>query len=320
MRRPRSTLPIPLLATCIALALVAGACASGDGVEDRASIAGAQPIAALQPVSSCDNFLDEVRTEALEQVGPYGFGDYGPMMFDDMAGAEIASGDSASSDALAAPTAGDARQTTPTTTAAEDVSGTNVQEAGVDEPDLVKADGERLLVVAGGKLHWIDVTGDEPVEAGSVELPEGYGQQLLVAGDRALVLTSGYGSPMPIEGDVAVDSSFAPAEATTTAIAQVDISSPDALAVIDTLEVEGSILDARLVGDTARVVVTAQPEQLTFVYPSSSDPDAEAISEETNRRIIEESDVEDWLPAYRQVTDLDGSDAAVADEGPLVEC
>jgi len=320
MRRPRSTL-IPLLSTSLALALVAGACASGDGVEDRASLDGAQPIAALQPVSSCDNFLDEVRTEALEQVGPYGFGDYGPMMVDDMAGAEIA-GDAASSDALAAPTAGDARQTTPTTTATspEDVSGTNIQEAGVDEPDLVKADGERLLVVAGGKLHWVDVTGDEPVVAGTVDLPEGYGQQLLVAGDRALVLTSGYGYPMPIEGDVAVDSSFAPVEATTTAIAQVDISSPDALAVIDTLEVEGSILDARLVGDTARVVVTAQPEQLTFVYPSSSDPDAEAIAEEANHRIIEESEVEDWLPAYRRVTDPAGSDEAVVDEGSLVDC
>lgn len=110
------------------------------------------------------------------------------------------------------------------------------------------------------------------------------------------MLTSGYGNPMPIEGDVALSPSFVPVEATTTAIAQVDISSPDALAVIDTLEVEGSILDARLVGDTARVVVTAQPEQLTFVYPSSSDPDAEAIAEETNRRIIEESEVEDWLP------------------------
>ena len=320
MRRPRSTLT-PLLTTSLALALVAGACASGDGVDDRASLDGAQPIAALQPVSSCDNFLDEVRAEALEQVGPYGFGDYGPMMFDDMAGAEIASG--AASDGIAAPSvaSGDARQTTPTTTAGpEDVSGTNVQEAGVDEPDIVKADGERLLVVAGGKLRWIDVTGDEPVEAGSVDLPEGYGHQLLVAGDRALVLTSGYGYPMPIEGDVAVDSSFAPVEATTTAIAQVDISSPDALAVIDTLEVEGTILDARLVGDTARVVVTAQPEQLTFVYPSSSDPDAEAIAEETNRRIVEESDVEDWLPAYRRVTDPSGSDEAVVDEGRLVEC
>lgn len=317
MRRPR-TATIPLLATSLALALVAGACASGDGVQDRASLDGAQPIVALQPVSSCDNLLDEVRREALERVGPYGFNDYGPIVMEDMAGVDSAS--SAAGDAVAAPaTAGGEGQQTPPTTAVG-VSGTNVQEAGVDEPDLVKADDERLLVVAGGKLHWIDVTGDEPVEAGSVELPEGYGQQLLVAGDRALVLTSGYGTPMPIEGDVAVDSSFAPEQATTTAIAQVDISSPEALAVIDTLEVEGTILDARLVGDTARVVVTSQPEQLTFVYPSSSDPDAEAIAEETNRRIIEESDVEDWLPAYRRVTDPSGSDEAVVDEGQLIEC
>lgn len=314
MRRPRSTLT-PLLTTTLALALVAGACASGDGVREGASIDGAEPIVALQPVSSCDNLLDEVRREALERVGPYGFNDYGPIVMEDMAGVDSAT---SAGDAVAAPAAGEVRETPPTT--AVGVSGTNIQEEGVDEPDLVKADEERLLVVAGGKLHWIDVTGAEPVEAGSVELPEGYGQQLLVAGDRALVLTSGYGTPMPIEGDVVVDSSFSPEQATTTAIAQVDISSPEALAVIDTLEVEGTILDARLVGDTARVVVTSQPEQLTFVYPSSADPAAEAIAEETNRRIVEESEIEDWLPAYRQVTDPSGSDEAVVDEGQLVEC
>ena len=37
-------------------------------------------------------------------------------------------------------------------TAADSFSGTNVQEQGVDEPDVVKTDGKRVFVLAGAKL------------------------------------------------------------------------------------------------------------------------------------------------------------------------
>ena len=40
-----------------------------------------------------------------------------------------------------------------------DQSQTNVQEQGVDEPDVVKAAGGRIFAVAGGQLHAIDAAG-----------------------------------------------------------------------------------------------------------------------------------------------------------------
>src|SRR5205823_8112621 len=40
--------------------------------------------------------------------------------------------------------------------AAPAYSGTNDYQAGVDEPDLVKADGRRIVTVAGGVLQVID--------------------------------------------------------------------------------------------------------------------------------------------------------------------
>ena len=39
-----------------------------------------------------------------------------------------------------------------------DYSGTNVQEEGVDEPDLVKTDGKTLFALANGNLDAVDVT------------------------------------------------------------------------------------------------------------------------------------------------------------------
>lgn len=313
----------PLLTAATATALLAAACSSGGGVDTAERSTGIdgdlQLIAALQPVDDCDQLLADLQADALERVGPYGFDDgryyFGGIAEDGVAvpgAATAAEGDDAAADAAAAP------QTPATTTPG--VSGTNVQEAGVDEPDVVKADGERILALVGGELHWIDLTGDKPVDAGSVALPgDAYGQQLLVVGDTALVLVNGYGAPVAIEGDVAVDSSFVPEE-TTTSLVQVDLAGPDRMTVTNTLEVDGTILDARLIGETARVVLSSHPDELGFVYPSTPTEEAERVAEETNRRVIEESDLEDWLPGYRHVADPVGSDEAVVDEGTLVAC
>ncbi len=314
----------PILTAATATLLLAAACSSADSTSEAGRSTGIdgdiELIAALQPVDDCDQLLSDLQAEALDRVGPYGFDDgryYVGIAEDGMAAPGAATSSAEGDDTAAVADAAAAPQTPATTTPG--VSGTNVQEAGVDEPDLVKADDERILAVAGNELHWIDLAGGEPVDAGSITLPGSYGQQLLVSGDRALVLVSGYGPPMPIEGDVAVDSSYLPEE-TPTSIVQVDLSGPDSMAVTDTLEVDGTILDARLVGETARVVVSSAPDQLAFVYPSTPTEEAEQIAEEANRRVVEESDLEDWLPSYRRVTDPEGSDEAVVDEGPLVAC
>ena len=64
-------------------------------------------------------------------------------------------------------------------------SGTNVQEIGVDEPDLVKAGGGRIFVVAGQRL--LAVGADGLTLLGSLPL-DGLGHQLLLDGERLLVI------------------------------------------------------------------------------------------------------------------------------------
>lgn len=83
---------------------------------------------------------------------------------------------------------------------AEDLSGesgTNVQEPGVDEPDLVKAARGVIFVITANRLHAVRADGLE--ELGSLEL-EGWGHQMLLDGDRLLVIsqTAPYGAvPTP---------------------------------------------------------------------------------------------------------------------------
>ena len=69
-------------------------------------------------------------------------------------------------------------------------TGTNVQEVGVDEPDVVKTDGVLLVRVRDGDLEIHDVTGRDPVEVADVDLPGAdVAREVLLAGDTVVVLS-----------------------------------------------------------------------------------------------------------------------------------
>ena len=90
------------------------------------------------------------------------------------------------------PTAtGAPEQTTASEPAPDDVSPTNVQEAGIDEPDVVKSDGRTLFAIAQGRLQAVDVRATPSRLLGSIGLPAGGDHQLLLRGGRALVISRG---------------------------------------------------------------------------------------------------------------------------------
>lgn len=139
--------------------------------------------------------------------------------------------------------------------AAPSFSGTNVQESGVDEPDLVKTDGRHLYVVRNGYLLIYDAA--DLTETSRVELP-GYGGELLVAGDTAVVLGQTWGAPEePFEG--------APAhrlEAGSKGVVSVyDISDRAAPSLVRRTYVDGALRTARLVNGTVRIVVQSEPTE-----------------------------------------------------------
>jgi len=154
----------------------------------------------------------------------------------------------------------------------EGTSQTNVQEAGVDEPDWVKAKGTTLYVAKDGKLRAIDASGARPRELGAIEVP-GFSQDLLVHGDRALVIAAiGYG-PVAVAGQVAPVS---PARwLGRTRLLEVDISDPARMRVLRELDVEGSYLNARLTGATARVIVRTEPRGLVMPGSAPAAPTSE---------------------------------------------
>jgi uncharacterized secreted protein with C-terminal beta-propeller domain len=265
--------------------------------------AGARPAAAagpsLDPFGTCEGFLRYVRGNALRLVGPYGLDAGGTGGVPLPVAAETAE---AAVDEAAAPEQ-DA--------ASADFSTTNVQEAGVDEPDIVKTDGSRIFALAAGTLYAVDVGGAGPRLVGSLPLASESGaDQLFLRGDRLLVLSH---APYAIFEDVATE--IAPSQPLSTDLTEIDVSDPASMRVTGTLEIEGNLVAARLVGSTARVVVSSGPTGLEFVYPDgtfTSDRDAER----ENRQVIAASGVANWVPSYR----LEEYETGSVEERRAVDC
>ena len=72
-------------------------------------------------------------------------------------------------------------------------TGTNLQEQGVDEPDLAKLRDGRLVVLTGNRLKVVSAEA-QPRLLGSLTMPgdQAYGGELLLVGDRAVVIVPGW--------------------------------------------------------------------------------------------------------------------------------
>ena len=167
-----------LLALVVAL-LALLAAAGGSAAPDAATKSGKS--ARLQSFGSCATLLAYARQHTLPLVGPWGFGG-------------VTGGSGAVPAAGATPGTARAGEAD---TSGVDFSTANVQEEGVDEPDIVKSNGSTLFVVRGDRLFAVDVRGAKPKLAGTLQLPPTASYELLLHGERLLVLARG--------GVVAVD-------------------------------------------------------------------------------------------------------------------
>ena len=270
--------------------------------------------ARLVPFSACDAVLAHFQAEALERVGPYGFNG-GPIWWGPVAEGFPMPGamddSSMTTMAGAATTSGVGN---PALAGGDGFSDTNVQVAGVDEPDIVKTDGRRIVSIVDGVMRYVDVTGSVPALRGQLRLESGWGHRFFISGDRAFVFSQGdiWAIPM-FATDAAV---IAPGgyASPVSVVQEVDLSEPDSLRVVRTVRLDGTYLSARAIGDTVRMVVSSYPAQLPFVYPSN--PGAEDFALEANRQIIRDSKIETWLPGYT-VFDAEGRETS---SGLLVDC
>ena len=313
-----AAVPLVVIVVAVVAVQVGGVSRGGDRADDPERAVEPTPTiddvtltAALQPFDSCDALGGYYRDAALELVGPYGL--TGPSR----AGFDMGSEDSVeTAEAAAADTAATVTHEGQAVSGGSSPTGTNVQEAGVDEPDLFKTNGTLAVAVAGGRLQVTEVLGTQPEWLGSAPLPDGWSHELLLDGGRVLVLTRGDGGAARAAG--AADSSmpgpmaFAP----MTTLTLMDLTDPAQPRTRSSLTLDGEYRSARLADGTARVVVHAPPVGLPFTAPEAGGLRDEREAAERNREVVRDSEATDWLP-WSVRRDGDGE---VVDEGPLFEC
>jgi hypothetical protein len=184
----------------------------------------------------------------------------------------------------------------------------------VDEPDLVKTDGRRIVTISGGVLRVIDAQTRQLT--GAIDLSSG-GQyagwtpaSLLLSGNHALVLFSqrlyamggevspggiGSGTLVPSE-PVASQSSSSPGATMPIEgplLVLVDLSTPTP-EIVSQYSIDGSLIDARQVGSVARVVIQSTPRFYPPIFAQGGGQPEGAAS----RAAINRAGISQWLPRY----------------------
>ena len=184
-------------------------------------------------------------------------------------------------------------------------STTNVQEVGIDEPDIVKTDGKRIVAVAQARVHLVDAKNGRMKLRKT--LPDTRVRNVFLSGDRLLVFGGQESWSNEPEWRSADQRSV---------LAMYDISNLSDPQLIASLTIDGEVLDARLAGTQVRVVTASSPD---VDAPSPAYQQNGEITEGSKRQLREavaSSTVDDWIPGY---TLRDGAGRQM-NKGRLVEC
>lgn len=185
-------------------------------------------------------------------------------------------------------------------TASPDYSKTNIQVAGVDEADIVKTDGEYIYVVAKGNIY---IVKSYPVSEGkiiaSINLKDLNPQEIFVNGNRLVVFGSDSWEdasvPLPaVNGGVKYDRYYYPYYISAAKVLVYDISDKANPSQVKELDIEGSYLDSRMIGDHVYYIVN-QP----FRYDKNNEDIIVPLVKEdgTESEITEYTDIH-YFPGY----------------------
>lgn len=241
----------------------------GNGLTPDLRLAAFQ--ADLKPAASCDQLLATYRARGLKSVSAYGWnGDVYPM-YGDLVRGPMAN----TSAGLAVPAAPEKSGQ------GNSGTGTNVQEVGVDEPDVVKTNGSLLVRIDGSTLAIYTLSGSQPTRVSTIALPYFDNGQILLAGTTVVALGT----------DTQPSATGAPSARVTT----VSVANPAAPQITSDVTYAGTISSARQHGSVVRMVLTTGLPTLRFVQPGNSSASvAQALA--ANRRLVARSTLAQWLP------------------------
>ena len=178
--------------------------------------------------------------------------------------------------------------------ATSSATGTNVQEAGVDEPDVVKTNGSILVRIQDDRLTTYDVSGPAPERLAAITVPNLAEGEILLVDDRVVVLGADDRAANP-EG--------------RTRMLLIDVSDAAAPLITDERVFSSALVSATQHGADVHLVLSQGLPDLDFTQPRRWRSEKSAL--EHNQEVVESSTIADWLPTQTS------GDAA---SEPLLDC
>ena len=234
-----------------------------------------------------------------------------------------------------------------------DYTDTNVQEAGVDEPDIIKTDGDHIYAIAGQSLQILKSWPPSETEV-LATVPQGgdeFFQSLFLEGDRLAVFSRLHSShrPQPMTDDGANtgepgSSGPSPGEEPLfggTRVQVFDVSNPAEPQALRTIEIEGQMVDGRMIDGQVYLatnshlrhidvwsILDAQNLDEQIPVPAWDEPvdddDLDDMRQQARPQIydaihtyLSDQPAEDWLPRKRLAAADADLDVGVS---PLMNC
>ncbi len=141
------------------------------------------------------------------------------------------------------------------------------------------------------------MTGEETEQLSQIELDDfGHGE-ILLSGDTVVALGDDGTLPRRPQHPHDVSPQLA-----TTRVVSIDIGDPGTPEVTESLDLDTALVSARQHGSAVRLVTAAGLPELDFVQPTGRK--GVRTARLANERVVQETDIEDWIPSYT----VDGGD------------
>jgi uncharacterized secreted protein with C-terminal beta-propeller domain len=265
-------------------------------------------VSKLVTYGSCDELLTDMKADAITQLNATMDAYLTPSCYNAVSvdyedGTAVASSEEG----------GDSSSSSDAT--ASDFTTTNLQEAGVDETDIIKTDGTYIYVATN---RGVDIFKAWPkssfARVASIAVTDG-AQDLFLTGSTLVVVSQVYDDQGGGFGGGWCGTVY-PSFATRTRIESVNVSDPKHPVSNSVLLVDGAYQSARMVNNVAHFAVTATMDPVWSEYPTidweaeqraACDNDTEALAELTaavetaraaNLAMIEAAAAADFLPSY----------------------
>ncbi len=199
-------------------------------------------------------------------------------------------------------------------------TGTNVQERGVDESDIIKTDGTHFYILRPHSLLIAEISENGPlVEVGRIEFSElGHRQELLIGSGKAVVVRQLDSAPGIIKLD---EELIKPGGGLTytrqqSEVLEIDVSDAASPTLLRELDLDGRFLSARLVGNDLRVAMQ-HSSVIPYVWPwEFAWQNRETNAERYNQALQDSFRLGQWFPLFGFEDYTDGSFRS----GRAVEC